>query len=185
MAKKDAGKGAAAAAAAAGPDPAVLLAQAQKAWTLTGSSFGDSMSGLTNDLRRITEENVSLKKQMAAVEARSAETFAHNTAKIDSLTDSLQKAGIREKALEARLARVPLELKAAADAAKAVMQTEVDELARKLREREAALERLADFRRERDDLIAELRSTREDLEKEQQAHQNDIAALERRNIRDR
>ncbi len=185
MAKKDAGKGAAAAAAGAGPDPAVLLAQATSAWTLTGAAFGDSMTGLTSDLRRLTEENLSLKKQMAALEARSAETFAHNTSKIASLTHSLEAAGVREKELAARLARVPLELKAAADAAKAVMQTEIDDLARKLRDREAALERLADFRRERDDLIAELRATREDLEREQQAHQNDIAALERRNIRDR
>ena len=168
-----------------GPDPAVLLQQSTSAWSITASTFGQSMNETNEVVRKLTEENALLKKQLAASEAKSASTYAHTTNLLEQQIKLTTAGEAKITELTNRLTRVPLEIKAAADAAKQIMQTEIDELTRKLRDREVALERLADFRKERDDLITELQNTRNDLEKEQIAHQQDIAALERRNIRDR
>lgn len=167
------------------PDPAVLLKQSTSAWSLTAATYGTAWNETNDTIRKLTEENILLKKQLAASEAKSASTYAHTSSRLEQQIKATAAAELKITELTNRLTRVPLEIKAAVDATKHLMQTEIDELNRKLRDRESALERLADFRKERDDLITELRNTRDDLEKEQALHQADIAALERRNIRDR
>jgi hypothetical protein len=188
MSKKDA-KGGAGAAGAPGGDPLLdaqtALARERSTFQLTSSSFGHTLGEMAESVKKLADENASLKKRLAATEASEAAGHASFTAKAEAQTLELKQAEATIHGLKDRLARVPLEIKAAADAAKAVLQTEIDDLGRRLRDREIALERLADFRKERDSMIAEIRKLRDSLEKEVMAHQHDIAAMERRNIQDR
>ncbi len=154
MSKKDAKGGTAAGAAALAADPAVTLLQQQAAWSLSSSLFSSNIAESADAVKRLTEDNKALRTRLAAQEAKSAETFAHTNSSLEKTTAALKASELNVQELQVRLAKVPLQVKAAADAAKQVMQSEVDELTRKLRDREAALERLADFRKERDDLIA-------------------------------
>ncbi len=166
-------------------DPSVVLAKERSVFTMASAFHGSDMTSTYAELKRLSEENAAIKRIMSAQEAKAAETHAQLQRRVDTLADQLFSAETRSAELQSKLARVPLEIKAAADAAKAVVHAEVDDLTRKLRDRDVALERLADFRKERDDLMEEVRLAKEALEKEQMAHQHDIAAMERRNIKDR
>ena len=176
-------------AAAAGPppegDPAADLAKARASWSMLSSAYDSQLSSSARTLQQLLEENAFLKKQLAAVKQREMDTYGTHKARAEGLERELDASATRVRELSARLARVPADIKAAADAAKAVMQAEVDDLARRLRDRESALERLADFRRERDDLVGQVTRLQGELAKEVEAHKTDVAHLERRNIKDR
>ena len=175
--------------AAAAPPPeadaATELARARASWSMTSASYDAQLAESSRGLRALLEENAFLKQQLAAVKQREFDTYGTHASRSESLAAQLEAASTRVRDLSARLARVPADIKAAADAAKAVMQAEVDDMARRLRDRESALERLADFRRERDELVTQLAKVQGELTREVEQHKNDIAALERRNIRDR
>lgn len=152
---KDAKK---AASTAATVDPAVeaqiALAQERFARVLQASQSGSKMGEVADMMKRLSDENAHLKRTIAQNMQKEDDTYHHTQARLEAQAKALVAAEQRIKEQGDRLVRVPLEIKAAAEHAKSVMQSEIDDLSRKLRDRESALERLADFRKERDDLIA-------------------------------
>lgn len=174
----------------AGPDPGapnheVELLKAKAAWAITSSNYDTEIGASSSTIQKLLEENSFLKKKLGAVKQNEMETYSTHSSRTEAMSKQLEAANTQNSELKARLARVPIDIKAAADAAKAVMQTEINDLSRRLRDRESALERLADFRRERDDLVGQVTRIQAELDQEVAAHKNDIAMLERRNIRDR
>lgn len=167
------------------PNPEVELQKAKAAWSVASSNYDTELSQSTGMIQKLLEENSFLKKKLSAVKQNEMDTFSTHSSRSEALSKQLEASNTLNSELKARLARVPIDIKAAADAAKAVMQTEINDLSRRLRDRESALERLADFRRERDDLVGQVTRIQAELDQEVAAHKNDIALLERRNIRDR
>lgn len=167
------------------PNHEVELLKAKAAWSVTSSNYDAELGASTSTIQKLLEENSFLKKKLGAVKQNEMDTYSTHASRSEALSKQLEAANTLNSELKARLARVPIDIKAAADAAKAVMQTEINDLSRRLRDRESALERLADFRRERDDLVGQVTRIQAELDQEVASHKNDIALLERRNIRDR
>lgn len=173
------------AAPAGGPDLAADLQKAQTLGVVTAANFNDRLKPVEAEVERLRRQNAELQASLSKAqdEGKATYTFAQQqVSKKDAQIDSMRSTIER---LEAELARKPGELKQAVETAVSIVQGELHRTQHKLRGREQALERLADFGIERAQLVAELDNTRQELEREKDVHSTDVAMLQRANVADR